>query len=75
MSSRFAAICNRTWQGSEAAMNGHVDKCLAESEKPKKSKKTKKQLKAPFPQKAAAPGKSQSFFGTTSKSKASAARR
>lgn len=56
-------------------MNGHVDKCLAESEKPKKSKKTKKQLKAPFPQKAAAPGKSQSFFGTTSKSKASAARR
>ena len=58
-------------------MNGHVDKCLAESEKPKKSKKTKKQLKAPFPKKAAAPAKSQSFFGTTSnfKSKASAARR
>lgn len=57
-------------------MSGHVDKCLAESEKPKKGKKSTKQLKAPFPKKAAGPGKSsQSFFGTTSKSKASAARR
>lgn len=67
--SMLAAICNRTWQGSEAAMSGHVDKCLAELEKVSKKKKPKQQ-KQPSSKKVApmqsTKAKSQSIFGMMS---------
>ncbi|GAA5864951.1 hypothetical protein JCM3774_003921 [Rhodotorula dairenensis] len=74
-------ICNRTWQGSEAAMSGHVDKCLAEAEKPnKKKKKKQRQLTqssskkgVPLPPPPPPPrGKSQSIFTALSAGKGKA---
>ncbi|GAA5992880.1 hypothetical protein JCM10908_001386 [Rhodotorula pacifica] len=59
-------ICNRTWQGSEAAMSGHVDKCLSESEKPKKKKLKKHALEhTKASSKKALPVKKQSIFATS----------